>query len=340
MFKIYEETLGVVFTKVPEDPKALWHPDVELYQVNEKSANGSVGNLIGHFYLDLFPRDGKYTHAACFDLQRGFVLENRQQLGQVSLPMIDLRQLPCAVMVTNFSKPSADRPSLLDHDEVVTYFHEFGHVMHTILSKTTYSRFHGCSVEGDFVEAPSQMLENWCYVPSILSCLSAHYKDSSKQLPDDIILALRKSKLLDVGLLTLRQIFFGRFDFALHAGEDIPKSKDDMIRKWKELRLSVVGIKETDDLSFFGGATFGHIAGGYDAGYYGYLWSLVVSCDMFYSRFFNEDKLMIKSEVGRDYRMQILQPGYSRDAMETIQAFLGRSPSNEAFLKYLGLSHS
>ena len=341
MLKIYEETLGIAFKKVTEDGKALWHSDVELFQVNERASEGSVGDLIGHFYLDLFPRDGKYSHAACFDLQPGFSFINATKEPKElfeETTFIEKRQYPCAVMVANFSKPTADRPSLLDHNEVTTYFHELGHVMHTLLSKTKYSRFHGCSVEGDFVEAPSQMLENWCYNSKILQQLGRHYLNESEALPTHVILALNKSKLIDIGLLTLRQIFFGRFDFFLHSADSMPSSVPDMIKGWKRLRQDVMGIKEPEDLKMFGGVTFTHLTGGYDAGYYGYLWSLVVSADMFYSKFLDPSlNNVISTAAGLQYRKEILQPGASRDATESIKAFLGRDSNNRAFMKFLGL---
>lgn len=145
MLKIYEQVLGLSFEEVTKDPNSpLWHPEVQLYAVKD----GASHKLIGHVYFDLHPRDGKYTHAACFPLQPGYQMDPSE------------RQLPASAMVCNFSKATNQLPSLLKHDEVVTFFHELGHAMHGMCAKTRFSRFHGTNTETDYVEAPSQMLEN------------------------------------------------------------------------------------------------------------------------------------------------------------------------------------
>lgn len=153
MLKIYEEVLSLKFVLLEDGP--VWHSDVKLYKVVEATRQ----ELVGHVYLDLFPRDGKYTHAACFSLQPGYLLDLDSKE----------RQYPVAAMVANFSKPTTSKPSLLKHDEVVTLFHELGHAMHDMCAKVTFSRFHGTNVETDLVEAPSQMLEN-VILTSLLTC--------------------------------------------------------------------------------------------------------------------------------------------------------------------------
>ncbi|KAK9716979.1 metalloendopeptidase [Basidiobolus ranarum] len=139
VFDLYEQVLAVKFTEVPD--AKVWHSDVKMFKV----LDAKTGELVGSFYLDLHPREGKYNHAACFPLNPGYETENGE------------RQLPVAAMVANFTKPTATRPSLLRHSEAVTYLHELGHVMHNMCAKTQFARFHGTSVEGDFVEAPSQV---------------------------------------------------------------------------------------------------------------------------------------------------------------------------------------
>eukprot|EP01127_Copromyxa_protea_P019555 TRINITY_DN6383_c0_g2_i5.p1 TRINITY_DN6383_c0_g2~~TRINITY_DN6383_c0_g2_i5.p1 ORF type:complete len:349 (-),score=57.52 TRINITY_DN6383_c0_g2_i5:261-1307(-) len=163
MLSIYQSVLGLTF-KLTENPH-VWHESVIQYDVYDTTDS----SFIGHFYLDLHPRDGKYGHAAEFGLSKGCLIGG-------------VRQYPVAAMVANFTKPLPDKPALLKHDEVVTYFHEFGHVMHELMTTCNFSLFSGTNVEGDFVETPSQMLENWCYEEDVLKLLSKHYT-SGEPLP-------------------------------------------------------------------------------------------------------------------------------------------------------------
>lgn len=183
MLEIFEQLFGLVFVaiegterdKVSETGKGqdiAWHEDVKVFSVWDDEGEGS--GFVGYLYLDLHPRPGKYGHAANFNLQPGFLYPN------------GTRRYPATALVCNFSKPTPKKPSLLKHDEVVTLFHELGHGIHDLVGRTTYSRFHGTSVVRDFVEAPSQMLENWCWTPSQLKSLSNHYSTGEK-IPDDLI---------------------------------------------------------------------------------------------------------------------------------------------------------
>ncbi|RKP06668.1 thimet oligopeptidase-like protein [Thamnocephalis sphaerospora] len=314
MLKIYETVLSLKFNEIEQPP--VWHKDVRMFQVSDAAS----GETIGHFYLDLHPRDGKYTHAACFGLRPGCQHADGR------------RDLPAAAMVANFSKPTADKPSLLKHNEVTTFFHELGHVMHQICSKVQWARFHGTAVERDFVEAPSQMLENWCWEAAELEKLSSHYVRKGEPLPRDQIDRMVKAKNLNAGLLNLRQIFFGTFDLTVHtAEEDL-----DTTALWSKLREEVTLTQNMPNT--WGAATFGHIMGGYDAGYYGYLWSEVFSADMFLNRFSKEG--VENPKTGMDYRTMILGPGGSRDASQMLHQFLGRDPTMDAFLKSIGLEES
>ncbi|KAI9229256.1 MAG: hypothetical protein DHS80DRAFT_22524 [Piptocephalis tieghemiana] len=315
MLKIYEQVLGLQFKKSEE--ASVWHKDVVTYEVHDKKSN----ELIGHFYLDLHPREGKYGHAACFGLRPGCSLPNRPD------------DLPSAAMVANFSKPTKDKPSLLKHDEVTTYFHELGHVMHQICSKTKWARFHGTSVERDFVEAPSQMLENWCWDAKVLRDLSSHYARPEEKIPEDWVDRLIKAKNMNTGLFNLRQLFFGLFDMTVHTAET---EKVDTTAIWSELREQITLFPTVP--GSFPAASFGHIMGGYDAGYYGYLWSEVFSADMFFSRFDKEG--VMDPSCGESYRKVILHPGGSRDGMDMLKEFLGREPTLDAFLKSIGLTEA
>lgn len=333
MLKIFEEVLGLKFKQVEGafEKKLVWHEDVTLWEVwnSEESLKTFSGDskFVGHFYLDLFPRPGKYTHAACWDLQPGYELGANG--GE--------RQYPVAGMVANFTKPTGEKPSLLKHDEVVTLFHELGHAMHDMCANVRLSRFHGTSVEGDFVEAPSQMLENWCWNEKILKRLSRHYLRSEESLPNDLITSLVKTKTLNAGILNLRQIFFATWDLIIH-GDSSGKYFNEIgpvDYEYEKMRQEITLIGQSQGV--WPAASFGHMMGGYDSGYYGYLWSQVFSADMFYTVF---EKELINGNPelpGLKYRKCILRVGGSRDGMDSLVEFLGREPIPEPFLKSLGL---
>ncbi|KAI8388358.1 uncharacterized protein BYT42DRAFT_559837 [Radiomyces spectabilis] len=309
MLDIYEKVLGLKFVKVPADKAVVWHPDVQLFECWDNVEDKSFS---GYMYLDLFPRDSKYPHAACFPLQPSYIAENGERVA------------PIAAMVANFTKPTTDKPSLLKHDEVVTLFHELGHVMHHLCSRTKYARFHGTSVEGDFVEAPSQMLENWCYDPKSLKYLTSHF-ETGEPISDDIIDRIVKAKNVDAAMMNLRQLFFGIYDMTIHTSED---ENLDTTKLYNDLRKKISLVEAPEGSC--GQAAFGHLMGGYDAGYYGYMWSKVFSSDMFFSKF---EKDTLSSETGYSYRKCILEKGSSKDGMDLLKDFLGREPSSDAFMR-------
>ena len=239
MLKIYQQVLSI---KIKQIDGPSWHPEAKLYEVSD-SRNDEP---IGYMFFDLHPRDGKYTHAACFQLQPGFELPN------------GTRQLPACALVCNFTKASGDRPSLLSHDEVVTLFHELGHGMHDMCAKTMYSRFHGTNVEYDFVEAPSQMLENWCWEEEILQKLSKHYK-SNETLPKEMIQSLIKTKNVNTGLLNLRQLFFASLDMRIHSAA-YQKDFAPLNETYAKMRKDIAKVDQPTQSNPI--ASFGHLMGG------------------------------------------------------------------------------
>lgn len=307
---IYQGLLGVRFEEVKGD--SAWHPDVQLFEVWEKDAKDHTG-FVGYCYLDLFPREAKYPHAAVWPLIQGYALPFTK------------RSYPVAAMVANLAKPTPEKPALMRHDDVVTFFHEMGHVFHHLLSRTRYARFHGLNVALDFAEAPSQMLEDWCWEPKILSSMSSHYQ-TQEPLPQDLIQNIIKSRFVNVGLFFLRQLFLARFDLHVHTDQD----DTNYTKLWNIMREEIALVKSGAMCP--GQGTFAHITGGYDAGYYGYTYSLVFAADMF-ATIFKQDPL--DPARGKHYRDKILRPGASQDEMESLKEFLGRVPSNEPFLRQL-----
>ncbi|ESK89011.1 metallopeptidase [Moniliophthora roreri MCA 2997] len=308
ILEIYQHLLGVRFEEIKNG--STWHPDVQQFAVWEKDAKDESG-FVGYCYLDLYPRASKYSHAAVWPLLAGYEKKDGK------------RSYPIAAMVANLAKPTPDKPALMRHDDVVTFFHEMGHVFHGLLSRTEFSRFHGTSVARDFVEAPSQMLENWCWEPRVLEKMSSHY-ETKRPLSAELIDKLIKSRYVNVGLFYLRQIFFAKFDIKVHTDQE----PTDYTNLWTSMRESISLVKSGKPCP--GQGTFGHITGGYDAGYYGYTYSLVFAADM-YATVFKADPL--DPARGQRYREKILRPGGSREELDSLKDFLGREPDSDAFIK-------
>lgn len=318
MLGFYEKIFDIKFVKIEKkEPASVWHEDVQQYAIyqNVKTKSKEL-EFMGWIYFDLHPREGKYGHAANFGLGPGYLDKDGKT-----------RHTPITVLVCNFTKPSKDKPSLLKHDEVTTFFHELGHGIHNILSKTKYSRFHGTNVERDFVETPSQMLEYWTWSKNELKELSSHY-ETGEPISDELIDQLISTKHVNSGLFNLRQLFFGIFDMQLHT---IANQKDldtlDIFKVWNDLREEVTLLPSGGNTTK-GYASFGHIAGGYESGYYGYLYSLVYATDIYYT-LFKDDPMNV--ENGIRYRDIILKPGGSKEIMDNLVELLGREPNSEAF---------
>ncbi len=307
MLQIYSQLFSIKFRQL--NKIKTWHPDVFVYEVSDQK------RVIGHFLLDLYPRSGKYGHAAVFPTIPGQQKTNGQY------------QKPLVVMMANFPKPMPRRPSLLSHREVETYFHEFGHVVHGLLTTAKFASQSGTQVQYDFVEAPSQMLENRTWDTAMLKLISGHYKNPRRKLPQQMLLQMVKAKNHMVAYTTMRQFIFGLFDMQLHTSRSIPDPR----KVYAFLVKKHVNLDLPTDQMFAAG--FGHLME-YDAGYYGYMWSKVYAADMF-TRFQKEG--LLNPKTGLDYRKFILGPGSSEEAINLVKKFLKREPNNRAFLKEVGL---
>ena len=307
MFELTSEMFGIAFEEIKDFES--WHEDVQMFAIRD----AATGEELARFYLDLFPREGKYGHAAEFPL----IPSRRLADGSY--------QNPICAMVTNFTKPTEDAPSLLQHQEVETLFHEFGHVLHQNLGRTELAAFSGTNVERDFVEAPSQIMENWIWLADVLTRFAKHYK-TGEPIPSDLVDQLVAAKNLNKGRFYLGQMSLGYLDQQIHAGPDRDLDAIDLI-------ANDIGLLPPHE-GTFRMASFGHLMGGYDAAYYGYMWSDVYGDDMF-SRF--EEEGVTNPEVGMAYRKAILEKGGSVDPDDMLRDFLGRESNNEAFLRKLGI---
>lgn len=313
MFETFGNLFGIKFeaANIP-----VWHKDVKSFKVLDKE----TGALQAYIYMDMFPREGKYTHAACFGLVSG----EEKKDGSY--------QTPFTAIVANFNPPSKDNPSLLKHSEVETLFHEFGHVLHNSLTKAKFAGLAGTSVAHDFVEVPSQILENWAWSPSVLKRISKHYK-TGESLPDALISKMIKARPYSGGIygpanFYLRQNFFAQYDMFLHENTKAV----DTTKTYFKMRKEISGVESSPGT--VPQASFDHIMGGYSAGYYGYLWSKVIAED-FFSVF--EKNGIDNPETGKKFRDEILAVGGVYDEEKITEQFLGRKVDNKPFLKSIGL---
>lgn len=310
-FEIYSKLLGLEFKEVKNTD--LWQENVKLFEIKDKASQA----LIGYFFADLYPREGKYQHAAAFTLRDGRALQDGSYQTTIS------------AIVANVNPPSEKVPSLMNHQEVETFFHEFGHIMHQTLTRAPYASFSGTSVARDFVEAPSQMFENWIWNENMLSLISGHYQDETKKLPTELLQKLLNLSKVNQAIFYTRQIYLALLDLTLHtSGDDV-----DPVMVDHKLRLEIMGRPYPIYTHWVAG--FGHLMGGYDSGYYGYLWSEVYAEDMF-TKFLEAG--LLNEDIGMKYRKTILEQGSSKNESELLKDFLGREPNADAFYKKLGLS--
>jgi thimet oligopeptidase len=284
---------GIKYTAVPDAPK--WHEDVTVYDVHLD------GEYLGRIFLDLHPREGKFSHAAAFDITAGL---NGKQLAEGAL-------------LCNFSR------GLMTHSEVVTLFHEFGHLVHHILAgRHDWVRIAGITTEWDFVEAPSQMLEEWAWDPKVLQSFATN--ESGEPIPADLVKQMRAAEEFGKGALARVQMFYAAVSYMMH--ERVPSDPTEIVTEAQNLY---------DVFSYVPGthmhAAFGHLEG-YTSAYYTYMWSLVIAKDMFSA--FNESDLFDPA-IAHRYRDRVLTAGGSKDAGELVADFLGRPYGFDAFAAWL-----
>ncbi len=291
-----------------------WHADVSAYEVY------SEGKLIGKFYLDLYPRADKFKHAAMFPIRTA-----KRLPGTIPTQPGDY-QLPMAVLECNFPKPTgaADAPALMEHGEVVTFFHEFGHVLHHILTRSELASYSGTSTVQDFVEAPSQMFEEWAWDRDVLDRFARHHATGAK-IPDALFNAMRASRSFGRALGTQRQIFLASLDLEYHAREP----GFDTTKVLEEVQKANDPFGYVDGTHFQ--SSFGHLVG-YDAGYYSYQWALSLSRDVL-TRFKREG--MLNKETAKAWRDDVLAKGGGEDEQAMVTHFLGREPNAEAYVQFL-----
>ncbi|MDJ0761471.1 MAG: M3 family metallopeptidase [Myxococcota bacterium] len=299
---ISQDLLGLTFERAMDAP--VWHDSVEAYNVLEN------GEPIGRFYLDMHPRDNKYGHAAMMSVTTG----------------VKGRQLPTPVLVCNFPKPSGNGPALMGHDQVTTFFHEFGHLMHHLLAgRQEWIEFSGVACEWDFVETPSQLMEEWAWDHDVLKQFAVHF-ETKAPIPAELVQKMRQADEFGKGLFVMRQMFFAALSFNYY--ENDPKDIN-LLKVLKKMQRVYNPFPYEKDTHVY--SNFGHLVG-YSSMYYTYMWSLVITKDVFTK--FKATGLMDK-DMALAYRKTILEPGGTVDAAEMVTNFLGRPYSFDAFKAWL-----
>ena len=313
MFEIYQILLGLKFTLVPTDN--IWHEEVDMYCVHDAKSD----ELLGYFYLDMHPREGKFSHAAVFDFQAS--CDMSKITGE------NKRKPAIVAMACNFPKGEC-----IPFDDLVTLFHEFGHCTHQICSKSQLAEYHGFGVEKDFIECPSQFCENMAYYPETLQMMSSNEKTGEK-ISLDLIEKLNKSKKISGSYDYKTQLMYGIFDLKLHTLKFNNSNEKINLRKiWYDTVKEVMEVEPTEQFDRY--ASFGHLYG-YEAGYFGYLLSLTYSTHMFYKKF--KYSGILNEIAGMEYRKKILEPGSTKDGMDLLKKFLGEEPDEKYFLIDNGL---
>jgi thimet oligopeptidase len=304
---ISAKLFGVTFKQVKDAP--VWDPLVECWEMFEG------GKLVGRLYLDIHPRDGKYNHAAEFTVRNG----------------IGGKQIPEATLVCNLPGADANDPGLMEYDDVVTFFHEFGHLLHTLFAgHRRWIGTSGIQTEWDFVEAPSQMLEEWTRDAKTLQTFAKHYK-TGEPIPSEYVAQMNRANEFGKGLQVGTQMVYARLSLSIYDRPPTEVNTDALVKKIYTEYSPIPYVEGTHMQT-----AFGHLDG-YSAIYYTYMWSLVMAKDMF-SKFDKKD--LLDPAVATRYRKAVLEPGGSKPAEALLEDFLGRKPSFEAYQAWLNQTSS
>lgn len=313
MFEIFGRVLGIRVKERAGVPG--WDPAVKYYDIEDES-----GNVVGGFYSDWFPRDNKRGGAWMDALITG-------------LPSVDPELPHLGLICGNVTPPVGDKPALLTHREVETIFHEFGHLLHHCLSRVEVRSLAGVNVLWDFVELPSQIMENWCWEREPLDLFAWHF-ETGEPIPEELFEKMRRARTFRAANAQMRQLGFGFVDFALH--REYSRERDgDVFAYARELVEPFSAAPLPENYAMIAGFT--HLFGspvGYGAGYYSYKWAEVLEADAF-TRF--QSAGVFNSEVGREYRDRILAKGDSEDPADLYRSFMGRDPDPDALLERAGL---
>jgi peptidyl-dipeptidase Dcp len=308
-FTVAEKLFGITFKEVFDIEK--YHDDVQTFEVLDFE-----GKLVAVFYSDFFPRKGKRNGAWMTSFKPQFIKTGINERPHVSI-------------VCNFTPPTETKPSLLTFNEVTTLFHEFGHALHGMLANTTYPSLSGTSVYWDFVELPSQVMENWCYEPEALALFAKHY-ETGEIIPQQYVDKIKESASFLEGMATLRQLSFGLLDMAYHAK---PQTIDN-VKAFEKAAMDNTTLYP-DVAENCMSVSFSHIfQGGYSSGYYSYKWAEVLDADAF--AYFQENGIF-NTEVATKFKDNVLSKGGTELPMELYKRFRGQEPKPEALLKRAGL---
>lgn len=319
IFDIYRSFFGVSVTQVEHNGE-LWHPEAMIVEIKDTAS----GTLLGHMIFDLYPREGKYSHACCHSVVPPVRLQGSETEFSPAL----------AVIVANFPAATADRPALFLHDDAQTLLHEQGHGWHSLLGRSKMATFAGPRVKRDFVELPSQMIEEWLWEPSILQKVTRHYI-TGEPLPAELIAAKVKSRNAFSGRDSLRQLQFATYSLEIFGLPFSTQERDqlDTTGLFYEIEPRILPGMKYDRESHFE-AAFGHLTG-YGAGYYGYMWSKVFALDAF--GYIRDHDGLLNPKVGRHYIDCIIGVGGGQDPNDMLRKFLGREPNFDAFLYSVGI---
>jgi peptidyl-dipeptidase Dcp len=308
-FTVAEKLFGITFKEVFDIDK--YHADVQTFEVLDFE-----GQLVAVFYADFFPRKGKRNGAWMTSFKPQYIKNGVNERPHVSI-------------VCNFTPPTETKPSLLTFNEVTTLFHEFGHALHGMLANTTYPSLSGTSVYWDFVELPSQIMENWCYEPEALALFAKHY-ETGDIIPQQYVDKIKESASFLEGMATLRQLSCGILDMAYHA----KAQTIDSVKAFEKAAMEIAALYP-DVAENCMSVSFSHIfQGGYSSGYYSYKWAEVLDADAF--AYFQERGIFDK-EVAAKFKDNVLSKGGTELPMELYKRFRGQEPKPEALLKRAGL---